>query len=269
MDLSIVIPAYEESEKIVRDIREAAEFLADHQLTGQIIVVDDGSADDTAAVARTALAGPPEGVSFEVIRYPEHKGKGYAVRTGIASATGDFVMFADSGSCVPYEEVLHGLKLIKEGGYDIAHASRRLDGCHVDYGQAVHRRICSNLFRACILWLVGIPSDLTDTQCGFKIYRGSVARRLYSECMTDGSAFDIEIILRAHRAGYRIKEFPVRWTVDPDSRHSIVKSLWSIPRELWQIKMALRREDKGRSNPAPAACRQDTCPPASEAPSEN
>ncbi|UCD53436.1 MAG: glycosyltransferase [Phycisphaerales bacterium] len=255
MDLSIVIPAYEESEKIVHDVREAAEFLAGNHLTGQIIVVDDGSTDDTAAVAKNALSDPHEGVSLEVIRYPEHKGKGYAVRTGIASATGDFVMFADSGSCVPYEEVLHGLKMIKDDECDIAHASRRVDGCRVDYSQAFHRRICSNLFRSCILWLMGIPSDLTDTQCGFKIYRGTIARRLYREAVTDGSAFDIEIILRARRAGYRIKEFPVRWTCDPDSRLSVVKSVWYIPRELWQMKMALRHEHRNRSDTAPATYR--------------
>jgi len=269
MDLSIVIPAYNESEKIARDIQEAAEFLADSKLTGQIIVVDDGSADNTAAAAKDALPHPPAGVYLDVIRYDQHKGKGCAVRTGITGATGDFVMFADSGSCVPYSEVSHGLKLIKDGECDIAHASRRLDGCRVDYSRAFHRRVFSNLFRACIMRLMGIPSDLTDTQCGFKIYRGTVARRLYYEAVTDGSAFDIEIILRARRAGYRIKEFPVRWTCDPDSRLSVVKSVWYVPRELWQIRMALRREEHARPETIRQAYRGNTCSPGPEAPSEN
>lgn len=269
MDLSIIIPAYNESEKITRDIQEAAGFLAANSLTGEIVVVDDGSADDTTVVAQTALPEPPEGVSLGVIRYDEHKGKGCAVRTGVTRATGDFVMFADSGSCVPYEEVRNGLKLIKDGECDIAHASRRLDGCRVDYSQAFHRRIFSNLFRMFIMRLMGIPSDLTDTQCGFKIYRGTVARRLYSEAVTDGSAFDIEIILRARRAGHRIKEFPVRWTCDPDSRLSVVKSAWYIPRELWQMKMALRREEKGRSKTVAATYPRDARSPGREARSES
>jgi dolichyl-phosphate beta-glucosyltransferase len=269
MDLSIVIPVYEENKKIVRDIRDAAAFLVDHHMTGQIIVVDDGSADNTAEVARAALSCPHEGVSLEVIRYAEHKGKGCAVRTGIASAAGDFVMFADSGSCVPYEELLQGLKLIKEGQCDIAHASRRMDGCCVDYSKASYRRVFSNLFRSCIMWFMGIPANLTDTQCGFKIYRGTIARRLYGESVTDGSAFDIEIILRALRAGYGIKEFPVRWTADPDSRLSVVRSFWYIPRELWQMKNALRHENRRQPEAAPTTYHQDTCPPARQAPSEN
>ncbi len=266
MDLSIIIPAYEESKKIARDIREATEFLAHHQLTGQIIVVDDGSADGTDKVAQAALEHPPEGVSLEVIRYPDHTGKGFAVRNGIVASTGDYVMFADSGSCVPYEEVLQGLKLVKDGQCDIAHASRRMAGCHVDYSKAFHRRIFSNIFRSCIMWFMGIPSELTDTQCGFKIYRGTIARRLYSQAITDGSAFDIEIILRARRAGYKIKEFPVRWTCDPDSRLSVVRSFWYIPRELLHMKIALLRERSSSLNTTSPAYAQDERASAGQTP---
>jgi len=247
MDLSIIIPAYEEQDKIARDVRESAEFLVSHRIRGHIIVVDDGSRDGTAEVARSALPQPPDGVFVEVIRHAQNRGKGFAVRTGVQRATGDFVMFADSGSCVPYEETLRGLELIKSGQCEIAHGSRKMVGCRIEHGQPFHRRVCGNFFRWFVKWLMGIPMELTDTQCGFKIYRGDVARRLYSRAVTDGSVFDIEVIMRAREAGYRIREFPLRWVCDPDSRHSIITSLWRFPRELWTIRRALRSEEGVRS----------------------
>jgi hypothetical protein len=84
-----------------------------------------------------------------------------------------------------------------------------------------------------------IPSELTDTQCGFKIYRGDVARQLYGESVTDGFAFDIEIIMRAQKEGYRIKEFPLQWSCDRDSRLSPTRSFWQVFSELRAIKQAL------------------------------
>ena len=246
MDLSIVIPVYEEKSKIAKDVRQAADFLASRHITGQIIVVDDGSRDGTAEVASSALPQAPDGISVEVIRHAQNRGKGYAVRTGVQRATGDFVMFADSGSCVPYEETLRGLELIKSGQCDIAHGSRKMEGCQIEHRQPFPRRVCGNVFRWFVKRMMGIPMELTDTQCGFKIYRGDVARSLYSRAIADGSVFDIEVIMRARGAGYRIREFPLRWACDPDSRHSIVTSLWRFPRELWTIKRALRSEEKAR-----------------------
>lgn len=242
MDLSIVIPVYEESAKIGLDVRQAADFLAGRRMTGQIIVVDDGSGDGTAEVARKALPQPPEGVSFEVIRHAQNRGKGFAVRTGMQHAQGDFVMFADSGSCVPYEETLRGLELIRSGQCEIAHGSRKMTGCQISHGQPFHRRVCGNFFRWFVKRMMGIPMELTDTQCGFKIYRGDVGRSLYGRAVSDGSVFDIEVIIRARKAGYRIREFPLRWTCDPDSRHSIVTSLWRFPRGLWTIRRTLGNE---------------------------
>jgi dolichyl-phosphate beta-glucosyltransferase len=237
MDLSVVIPAFEESKKIARDIEAAAKFLAGNNLEGEIIIVDDGSKDDTSEVAK-AVKTPPT-VRLKVFRYELHHGKGYAVRTGIKETNGEYVLFADSGLCVPYEEALRGLKIIKDGICDIAHGSRKLRGCHIGKAQSLYRRICSKLFHWFVILYMKIPSELSDTQCGFKIYRGEIARKLYSEALTDGFAFDIEIILRALKEGYRIKEFPLNWTCDSDSRLSPSRSLWCILSELITIKRIL------------------------------
>lgn len=239
MDLSIVIPAYEESAKIARDVKEAAKFLADSEFTGEIIVVDDGSQDNTAGVAEREQTS--DGISIKAIRYEQHRGKGYAVRTGMQQSKGDYAMFADSGYCVPYEDALRGLELIKGGQCDIAHGSRKMSGCHIEKAQSFYRRICSKMFHRLVTRDMGIPAEFTDTQCGFKVYKGDVARHLYGEAITDGFTFDIEIIMRAQREGYQIKEFPVDWTCDRDSRLSPTRSSWRVLSELLTIRRILNK----------------------------
>lgn len=234
MDLSIVIPAYEESDKISRDIKEAAAFLQKNHLTGEIIVVDDGSSDNTAESAKNTKI--PSEIPLKVIRLDCNRGKGYAVRTGIMQTNGEYVIFADSGCCVPYENVLSGLKLLKGGECDIAHGSRKLKESQIQRRQGLYRRICSAFFHWFVIFIVKIPSELTDTQCGFKIYRGDIGRALYRRCTIDGFMFDVEIIMRAIKQGFRIKEFPIEWTCDRDSRLTPARSLWRIFSELLIIK---------------------------------
>lgn len=242
MDLSIVIPALDESKKIGRDIKEAAAFLEGNDLTGEIIVVDDGSKDNTAEVARNALIDPPAGIKVKVERYAQHRGKGYAIRTGIKQTSSEYVMFADSGRCVPYGDVLRGLELLKSGVCEIAHGSRKMNGCHIERTQSLYRRICSKLFHWFVIYYMKVPAEFSDTQCGFKIYKGDVARHLYGDCITEGFIFDVEIILRAQKEGYRIKEFPIDWTCDRDSRLSPTRSSWRVLSELITIKRALSKK---------------------------
>jgi dolichyl-phosphate beta-glucosyltransferase len=240
VDLSIVIPAYEEGGKIARDVEAAAAFLQAHGLTGEILVVDDGSSDDTAEAARGAHL--PPGVKLDVIRYEPHRGKGAAVCTGMMATTGTYTMFADCGLCVPYANALTGLKMLKEGACDIAHGSRRHLQSDIRRAQPWQRRVLSRGFRWLIRLLVHLPPELTDTQCGFKMYKGDVARELYGRCITDGFMFDIEIILRAAKNGCRIREFPVEWLCDPDTRLSIVRTPWPLLAEIRKIKQAIAKE---------------------------
>jgi len=239
MDLSIVIPAFEESKKIARDITEAAGFLEAHNFIGEIIVVDDGSRDNTAETAKNTAV--PD-VKLDVIRYEKHRGKGYAVRTGIKRSSGDYVMFADSGSCVPYEDTMRGLELLKNDACDIAHGSRKMRGCRIEKTQSLFRRICSRMFHWFVIHDMKIPAEFTDTQCGFKMYKGDIARHLYGEAITDGFSFDIEIIMRAQIEGYRIKEFPIDWTCDRDSRLSPARSSWKVLTELMKIRRTLSKK---------------------------
>lgn len=241
MQLSIVIPTYNESTKIARDISAAADFLQHAALRGEIIVVDDGSEDHTADFAERVVL--PNAIVLRVLRNPQHRGKGFAVRTGMLQACGDYVMFADSGLPVPYENALRGLALLQNGTCDLAHASRRLPESRIHRPQPWQRRWFSALFRWVIVYFLKVPSRLTDTQCGFKIYRGEVARALFGKCFTAGFMFDIEIIMRALQHDYRIAEFPVEWTCDPDSRLSVTRSPRRILQELLALWRHFRRNE--------------------------
>ncbi|MFC1746791.1 glycosyltransferase [Candidatus Neomarinimicrobiota bacterium] len=239
MDLSIVIPAFNERTKIATDVAAAGEFLQQEGLNGEIIVVDDGSSDDTAGNARNVIL--PARQTLKVIRYNTNRGKGAAVRTGIIETTGEYIMFVDSGLCIPYDQTKRGLSLLREDRCELAHASRRLPESVIVRPQVWYRRLLSRLFYRTIRLWMRVPRTLTDTQCGFKIYKGEVGRTLYSLCKTDGFMFDIELILLAQRGGFRISEFPVDWTSDPDSRLSLTRTPIRVLRELRSIRTHLKQ----------------------------
>lgn len=244
ISLSIIIPAFEEEEKISRDVQAAAEFLFSHSIAGEIIVVDDGSSDHTALRAEKAPRTP--GVQCTVIRSNAHRGKGSAIRSGILASQGKYVMFADSGLTIPYDNALRGLHILQEGEAELAHGSRELPSSIIRKDRDWDRNIISRGFHSVVVTWMHIPRSLTDTQCGFKLYRGDIARQLYAECTTEGFMFDIEIILLALRHGYRIAEFPVEWTCDRDSRLGIRRNSKDVLRELVLIRRKLLKQ-RGRT----------------------
>jgi len=238
LDLSIIIPAFNEGRKIAYDIKSAADFLLREHLVGEIIVVDDGSTDDTAERARSAMIDPS--IEKRILRHDRNHGKGFAVKMGMAVARGEFVMFSDSGSCTPLSYARRAMDLIRSGQCEIAHGSRKLPDSVILKRQKLGRRIASKLFRAAMGIVMGIPGEMTDTQCGFKVYRGDIGRELYGECRTMDFMFDIEIILRALRKGYRVHEFPIQWTSDHDSRVLPVRTSWRVIGEMISIKQSMK-----------------------------
>jgi len=232
MDLSIVIPVYNEAVKVSRDITDADSFLTRNALSGEIIIVDDGSWDDT--VKNVKETGGSITSPLRIIENL-HKGKGRAVKTGILGAKSDIIMFIDSGGCVPYDNILAGLDMLKQNLCDIAHGSRHLPESRIR-GKSLLRKMFSGAFRSIVTKWMKPPPHLTDTQCGLKIYKREAAITLYQACISDGFMFDIEIILRANKEAYKINEFPIEWTADPDSRLSIVNNIGKIYLELQEIK---------------------------------
>ena len=241
MDLSVIIPVLNESGKISVDVRAAGDFLVRHGFSGEIIVVDDGSGDDTADQARGTEV--PKAVELEVISYSGNRGKGFAIRRGMEQSRGEFVMFADSGLCIAYETALKGLELLKSGRCDLAHGSRKLPDSRIIRTHRPYRHVSSRIFRWVVTRFMGIPREISDSQCGFKMYRGEVGRQLYSQCISERFMFDVEMILRAVRAGYKICEFPVDWNSDRDTRFRFVRGSFRSLWDLMAIRRALKRSD--------------------------
>ncbi len=236
MFLSIVIPAYNEQDKIARDVAAAAEYLTSLSDGGELIVVDDGSTDKTAqAAAKVCENAAIEARVLTIV----HAGKGAAVRNGIIASRGDIVMFADTGLCISYEEAERGIEMVRSGRCDVANGSRYHPESIIVKKKGVFRRLASAVFRAALPVAVGIRGAYTDTQCGFKVYNGDVARRIYGACVSNGYFFDLEVILRGERAGVSICEFPVHWKSDTDSRLSLFRSFAEMFFAVQRIRSAV------------------------------
>lgn len=229
MDLSIIIPVWNEEEKIAQDILNAAEFLQNSRLSGEVIVTDDGSRDNSIQAALAVKSQIT--VPLTVIPCGQHFGKGYVVKKGMLVSRGDIVLFIDSGSCVPYKDVECGMKMIQKGICDIAQASRyRMERPFLK-NQKWFRRIASWGFNKISRIIFHIPKYISDTQCGLKIYRGVLARCLFRHCKFHGFLFDIAIMQKALREGIKIREFPVQWKTDTDTRFSLIHAIPQLLKE--------------------------------------
>ena len=237
MIVSIIIPVFNEAHKISSDIITCSAWLKDNHPDAEIIIVDDGSCDNIFSVLERLMDNSEQKV--KLITIPENRGKGYAVKQGILAASGEIILFTDSGNCIPWSDIEYGISLVRDGITDICHGSRYLTGSSILVKRSLSRKFISFLFRKLIRVAAGTPSYLSDTQCGLKIYLREAAKTLYSVCFTERFMFDIEIILRAMTAGYRITEFPVNWTPDPDSRLKIFPTFLSTLREIRNLKRKL------------------------------
>ena len=234
MEISIVIPAFNEAGKIGRDVEAASTFLRENGFGGEVIIVDDGSSDDTAGEARRTGVAPP--IRKIVLRQESNSGKGAAIRRGILESRGEVVLYADSGTCVPYANALPVIKKISAGGLDVGLASRRLKGTVIRRDQPLRRRVISRLFHRAAVLVAGLPRWITDSQCGFKVYQGKAARELFAGLSTPGFLFELEFILKALRRGYRLEEFPVEWTCDLDSRLKPGSQAGRVLKELFRVR---------------------------------
>lgn len=208
VDLSIVVPAYNEQARIVPTIGAFAAHLACTELTWELIVSDDGSDDATRV-----LIDLIDHANVRVVRAPRNAGKGAAVRRGFAHATGRMVLFSDADNATPAQEVDRLIAEL-ESGADVAIGSRAATGAAVANRSLLRRTMTAGL-RTVVR--AGLGIGVSDTQCGFKIFTADAARRIAAAQTVDGFSFDLEMLHLAERFGYRIAEVPVRWFDAPGS----------------------------------------------------
>jgi dolichyl-phosphate beta-glucosyltransferase len=229
---SVVIPAYNEANRLPRYLREVVGYFDGRDQPYEVLVMDDGSTDDTAVRVREERAAHP---AVRLLSLGTNQGKGAAVRAGMLQATGTLRLMTDADGATPIGE-LKRLEAAIQGGADLAVASRALHDPSVVVRARLFRRLSGRVFIAAARAL-GVR-QVVDTQCGFKLFRGAVADELFGALRTNGFGFDVELVLRAERRGYRIAEIPVNWTDQPGSKVGVFSD---GPRMLAQIVAARMR----------------------------
>lgn len=236
--LSLIVPAYNEENRLPATLERIAEYLALRDFSHELLVVDDGSRDATRQIVRDFAATRPwvRLVCYDdEIGRPANRGKGFAVRMGVQSAVGRDILFSDADLSTPIEEMEKLLPPISRGDCDIAIASRGLPESDLAIHQPPHREMMGRFFNK-IVQAVAVP-EISDTQCGFKAFRGEVAQRLFAAAQIEGFGFDPELLFLARKWNYSIREIPVTWRHKDDSRVSPLVAPFQMLRELATIRL--------------------------------
>jgi dolichyl-phosphate beta-glucosyltransferase len=214
-DLEIVIPAFNEAPRLVASLRETVSFLETRPWRSRLVVVDNGSADETASVARAVTS---EHVDMAVIGCAR-PGKGAAVRRGLLAGRAPFIGFFDADLSTPVTTLVRAMEELRTGAAAVI-ASRHAPGARFTQPQSLGRRLGGSAFRALARPL--LPA-VHDTQCGFKFFERKRVQAAARRCHLDGFAFDVELLRHVYAAGGRIVELPVAWRDDPRSTFHPVK----------------------------------------------
>ncbi|MBE7159140.1 MAG: glycosyltransferase family 2 protein, partial [Rhodospirillales bacterium] len=228
--ISIVIPAYNESARIEGALARVLACVYERQWDAEVLVVDDGSTDDTAAIVQRWMAAHP---TLQLFENPGNRGKGYSVRNGLLQAAGEIVMFTDADLSAPIEEAQRLFDAI-DAGADVAIGSRWLDKQRQTKHQPLYRRFFGRCYNALTRAVMGLPYK--DTQCGFKAFRRSAARCIFPLQTIERWGFDPEILFIAQKLGFHIVEVPVTWGHDERSRISYLRDGSQMLKEMMEIR---------------------------------
>jgi dolichyl-phosphate beta-glucosyltransferase len=229
---SVIVPAYNEAARILPYLRSINSYMQDRGQPYEVLVVDDGSTDATSSLVEALAASTPE---IHLLRAPQRRGKGAAVRRGMQAAVGQLQLFTDADGATPIQELAR-LEQAVANGADVAIGSRSLASRLPNYAvQArLYRTIMGNLFNS-VVQQSGLRG-IADTQCGFKLFRQTVATDLFGVSSIDGYGFDLELLYVAQQRGYRIAEIPVNWSDQPGSKVRVLRDGLAMLRELAVIR---------------------------------
>lgn len=231
--LSIVIPAYNEEARLPATLERIFTYLSLQSYAAEVIVVENGSTDRTSAVVQQLQPNYPQLILIE----EQLRGKGIAVRRGMLAARGAYRFLCDADLSMPIEEISRFLPP-NLGSFEIAIASRELPGA-VRYGEPPFRHFIGRIFNY-IVRLLAVPG-FQDTQCGFKCFQDTAAKRLFAQQQLDGWGFDVEVLFLALKYGVRVREIPIPWYFDPDSRIKPWRDSVTMLRDILAIRQNWRR----------------------------
>src|SRR6266704_4312647 len=236
--LSIIVPAYNEAARLVTTLPVIVDFLSTARPGSELIVVDDGSTDDTGEVAERGFA-EASGISARLIRGEQNRGKGHAVRTGLLHARSNIALFSDADLSTPITEAAKLIDPIEKGECDLTFGSRALDRSLIGVHQPWRREQGGRVFNLIVRLATGLP--FWDTQCGFKAFRMGVCRPIIEGATIDRFGFDVELLYVAARAGLRVKEVPVRWDHYEGSKVNVLSDSFKMLSEVGLIRQQARR----------------------------
>jgi glycosyltransferase involved in cell wall biosynthesis len=231
---SLVIPAYNEAERIDQSLRTAFAYLQTTSPSSELIVVNDGSTDATSEIVRKVFAGQTA-ITARLLEHSPNRGKGAAVREGLLAAVTPIGLFSDADFSTPIQEAFKLVEPIAAEELDVAFGSRALDRSLIGQHQPWRREQGGRVFNLIVRLATGLP--FWDTQCGFKAFRLDVFRPILQRTKTDGFGFDVELLYLARGANLRMKEIPVRWNHYEGSKVNVARDSVRMLREV----AALRR----------------------------
>ena len=237
-EVSIVIPAYNENERLGEPLQKILRYVSDTKLNAELIVVDDGSSDATARIAEETFATTPA-IPAQVIKYDKNRGKGFAVKTGLRAANADVALFTDADLSTPIEELTKLTGPIIAGQVDVAFGSRALDRSLIGTHQPWRREQGGRVMNLIIKTISGLR--FVDTQCGFKAFNMQKFGPLLDLMTIDRFGFDVEFLFVAQHNGLRLKEIPVRWNDVAGSKVSVFRDTRRMIAELNQIRSNAKR----------------------------
>ena len=236
--LSVIIPAYNEAARLEKTLRGVVDYLRQNRPEAEVIVVDDGSTDETAALAERVFQDSGD-LRTSVISYKANLGKGRAVKLGLLAARGDVALFSDADLSTPIAEESKLVEPIVNGNYDVTFGSRALDRSLIGVHQSWRREQGGRVFNLVVRLATGMP--FWDTQCGFKAFRMSVCRPFIEAATIDRFGFDVELLYLAFRAGLNLKEIPVRWDHNEGSKVTLFSDSFKMVNEVISIRQQERR----------------------------
>jgi dolichyl-phosphate beta-glucosyltransferase len=231
MFLSVIIPAYNEEKRLPTTLEEIDKYLSKQTYDYEIIVISDGSKDNTVNIVRSYSLKIK---NLKLIDNKENHGKGYVVRQAMLQAKGDYRLFTDADNSTSIDQV-EKMWPFFERDYDIVIGSRDVKGAVLAVPQSFQRRILGDTFNLVVKIVAGFWG-ISDTQCGFKGFTARAAESIFPKCKIDRWAFDVEILVIAKKMGYKIKEMPVTWINDPNSKVKL-KGMIKMLFEVLQIRL--------------------------------